>query len=83
MTINVLGATDENFAVMKGSEFAPKDGEGIIDIKVVAIKPSTMKDGDPQKLVDESPGVLVCGQLNDIKSQITTWFDEIIKEYNE
>lgn len=82
MTVNVLEATDENFAVMKGNEFIPKDGEGMVYIKVVAIKPSTMKDGDPKGLVGDAKGVLVCGQMSAIKEQLSVWFQEIAEKYN-
>lgn len=81
MAVNVLEASEENFAVMKGREFEPREGEAIVYIKVVAIKPATMKDGDPKALVDGAQGVLLCGQMVDIQSQINQWLVETCAEY--
>jgi len=83
MTVNVLEASDKNFALMKGKQFDPREGEAIVYIKVVAIKPATMKDGDPKGLVESSRGVLVCGQIVDIKAQINTWLGETCEEYSK
>lgn len=81
MVVNVLEASDENFAFMKGRDFEPRQGEAIVYVKVVAIKPATMKDGDPKALVDGAMGVLVCGQMEDIQAQINVWMAETCEEY--
>ena len=81
MTVNVLEASDANFDLMKGQEFEPREGEAIVYIKVVAIKPATMKDGDPKALVNSAKGVLVCGQMVDIQTQINTWMKETCEDY--
>jgi len=83
MAINVLPANDENFAVMKGQEFVPQEGEGIVYIKLVAIKPATMKDGDPKGLVDGAQGVLVCGQMSEINAKLAEWFAQTAEEYTK
>ena len=51
-------------------------------LKLVMVKPSTMKDGDPKELIENAPGVILCGQLNDIQAQIGKWFKESAEEYN-
>jgi hypothetical protein len=47
------------------------------------IKPSTIEQGDPAKLVGEAPEVILFGQLTEIKDQIGVWFDERAAEYKE
>ncbi len=81
MAVNVLPANDETFALMKGQNFEPIEGEAFVYIKVVAIKPVTMKDGDPKGLVESSQGVLVCGQAVDIQAQLNEWLTETLQDY--
>ena len=79
--VHVVPASKETFEGMKGQKFVPHDGEGVVYIKLVMVKPETMEDGDPAEAVENAPGVLLCGQLNDIKAQIAEWFDQAAKEY--
>ena len=79
MSINILPS--ETLEQMKGQAFTPQPGEGIVYIKLVMIKPETMKDGDPTQMVSDAQGVVLCGQLSEIKSQMNTWFDETSEDY--
>lgn len=81
MSINILKGTKENLEVMKGQTFVPQPGEGVIYLKLVMIKPDTMKNGDPERMVDIAPGVILCGQLDEIRDQIQEWFNESASEY--
>jgi len=81
MTINIVSATPEILEKMKGQIFIPHEGEGVVYIKLVAITPETMCNGDPQKDIEDAPGVLLCGQMNEIKNQINEWFDQTMEAY--
>jgi len=83
MSINILPGGSETLDEIKGMEFVPQPGEGIVYLKLIMIKPGTMKDGDPAALVEETEGVVMCGQLAAIKKQIETWFNETAKEYDK
>jgi len=83
MSINILPGTPETLASMKGQKFAPHDGEGLVYIKLVMVKPDTMENGDPEELISDAPGVIVCGQLDEIGKQITTWFEDAARKYKE
>jgi len=67
---------------MKGQTFKPHEGEGVVYLKLVMIKPDTMQNGDPKELIKGSQGVILCGQLDDIQKQIGKWFKESAEEYN-
>jgi hypothetical protein len=82
MRITILPGTDETLDAMKGHQFEPHVGEGIIYLKLVMIKPETMEKGDPNKLIEDAEGVILCGQLESIKEQINEWFDETAEKYN-
>jgi len=79
MSINILPS--ETLEQMKGQAFTPQPGEGIVYIKLVMIKPVTMKEGDPTEVVDNAAGVVLCGQLSEVKAQLNTWFDETAEDY--
>lgn len=81
MSINILPATPETLALLKGQKCSLHDGEGLVYIKLVMVRPETMENGDPGKLIDEAPGVIVCGQLQSVKDQLNKWFDAATKEY--
>lgn len=83
MRISILPATSEIFAEMKGQKIVPHDGEGVVYIKLAMIKPDTIEHGDPEALVEETKGVILCGQMADIKAQIKRWFDESAKGYKK
>ncbi len=83
MNINILPGSDETLDSMKGQTFRPHKGEGIVYLKLVMIKPDTMQKGDPRKLIEESEGVILCGQLNAMQEQISRWFKESAEEYGK
>jgi hypothetical protein len=83
MSINILPGSSKTLDEIKGMEFVPHPGEGIVYLKLVMIKPETMKDGDPAMLVENTEGVVMCGQLAAIKKQIETWFNQTAKEYHK
>jgi hypothetical protein len=66
---------------MKGQDFVPHDGEGIVYLKMVYIKPSTMREGDPAQLVEDAKGILLCGNLNKVRVQVETWMRESAARY--
>lgn len=81
MNINVLQSTPETLALLKGKKCALHKGEGLVYIKLVMVRPDTMENGDPGKLIEDAPGVIVCGQLQGVKDQINEWFDKAAEEY--
>ena len=81
--INILPGTPETLDQMKGHEFIPQKGEGMVYLKLVMIKPETMKDGDPAQLVEDAEGVILCGRLDKIQTQIRAWFNEKAIEYRQ
>ena len=83
MSIQVLPATQETLASMKGQDFTPHAGEGIVAIKLTFLTPDTIKNGDPAAAVDNAQGVVVCGQLSAIKDQLSKWFDEAAAQYTQ
>ena len=83
MSINILPGTSKTLDEMKGMEFVPQPGEGIVYLKLIMIKPETVKDGDPATLVENTEGVVMCGQLAAIKKQIEVWFNVTAKDYNK
>jgi len=81
MSINILPGTPETLNQMKGQKFVPHSGEGIVFVKLMFIKPDTMEDGDPAKLIQDTEGVIMCGQLDEIQKQLDTWFTESKVKY--
>ena len=81
MSINIFEATAENLDVMKGNRFEPRDGEGVVYLKLVMLKPDTMENGDPAKTVEDAKGVILCGQLNEIQRKIQKWFADSAATY--
>ena len=79
--IHILPASEQTFQDMQGQTFVPHEGEGVVYLKLVMVKPETMADGDPAAVVENAQGVILCGQLNDIQEQIATWFKQSAKEY--
>lgn len=82
MSINILPGTKETLESMKGEAFVPHEGEGIVYLKLVMIKPDTIQE-DPQGLVEDAPAVILCGQLDEIGIQISKWFKESTEEYKK
>lgn len=78
--VNIIPATDEEFARMKGQSFVPHNGEGVVYIKVVALRPETIQSG-PKEAVDAAQGVVLAGKMDEIQAQINTWFQQIKDEY--
>jgi hypothetical protein len=83
MSINILPGTPDTLQKMKGQQFVPHDGEGVLYVKFVMVKPSTIENGDPEALINDAPGVILCGQLAEMKEQINKWFDEAAEEYSK
>jgi len=79
--MKILPGTQETLDGMKGMDFTPENGEGVVYLKLAFIKPDTMKDGDPSKLVDDAPGVVLCGDLSKIRAQLDKWFGESANQY--
>jgi hypothetical protein len=82
MSIHLIPATSENLEKIKGQKFVPHDGEGVVYVKLVMIKPDTMALGNPESLVEDADGVILCGDLQKIKAQIGEWLDQTIEEYD-
>lgn len=82
MSVNVLAGSQENLDLMKGKDFRPQEGEGLVYLKVVFLKPETMKNGDPAQVVNDAQGVILCGQLTAIQNQINEWFAQSQQEYS-
>ena len=83
MSINILPGTKETLDQMKGQEFVPHKGEGVVYIKLAFIKPDTINNGDPAKSIEDAPAVVLCGQLGEIRDQLNTWFAEASGKYAE
>lgn len=66
---------------MRGLKFVPNSGEGVVYIKLVALKPETIESGDPAATTTNAQGVVVCGNLTQIKEQFNQWLDALIQEY--
>lgn len=79
--MKTLPATDEVFAQMRGLQFVPRNGEGVVYIKLVALKPETIANGDPGATTKNAQGVVICGSLQEIKAQFNQWFDALVAEY--
>lgn len=82
MNITVLKGTKEALADMKGQAFVPLAGEGVVFLKLVFLKPETVESGDPAKTVEEAEGVILCGDLNEIREQVSKWFGESATQYS-
>lgn len=83
MSISILPGTQETFEKMKGQHFVPHNGEGVVFIKLAMLKPDTIENGDPAQAVDGTQGVILCGQLSEIRAQLNKWFDEAAAQYGE
>ena len=83
MNINSITETEDALASLKGQKFIPHDGEGLVYIKLVMLKPDTMENGDPNKAVEEAPSAILCGQMSEIKNQIVKWFSDAAKTENQ
>lgn len=83
MSVNTFAADVKTFSEMKGLDFVPNHGEGVVYIKVVGLKPETIKTGDPAKVCNDAQGVILAGSLQDIKNQINVFLDGMIEEYQK
>jgi len=83
MTISILPGTRQTLDSMKGQKFEPHAGEGVVFIQVTFIKPETMEHGDPAQTVEDAPGVVLCGQLSEIREQLNKWFDDSSAQYTK
>lgn len=83
MTLKILEASEANFNNMAGKDVVLQNGEGVLYIKVVLLKPETIKAGDIPGVVQNAPAVVMCGQLDKIQSQINEWLSQSIKEYSQ
>jgi len=81
--MKVFPASEQVFEEMSGVKFVPHDGEGVVFINLVALKPTTIEKGNPKTAIDASPGVILCGQLSDIRNQLNAWFDQLAENYKE
>lgn len=81
MSINILPGTPDVLEKMQGQKFVPHAGEGVVYLKLVFIKPETIENDNPAQVVENAPGVILCGQLDRMREQINEWFTESIKEY--
>jgi len=79
--MQIIPANDEFFESAQGADFTPHEGEGIIYVKFVMIRPATLKDGDPKDLIEKAQAVILCGRFEDMKEKIATFFDEAAKQY--
>lgn len=68
---------------MNGQKFVPHAGEGVVFVKLVLIKPETMEKGDLVKTVEDAEGVVLCGDLKEIRDQVSKWIDESATEYRK
>jgi len=76
MSIKILAGTKETLDAMKGHEFVPHNGEGVVYIKLAFVKPNTIQHGNPAEVVENASSVVLVGQLSEIRAQLNTWFDE-------
>lgn len=76
-------ASEQVLQEMSGVKFVPHDGEGVVFINLVALKPTTIANGNPKTAIDASQGVILCGRLDEIKAQLNTWFDQLAENYKE
>ena len=76
MSIKILPGTKETLDAMKGQEFTPEEGEGVVYIKLAFIKPDTIQNGDPAQVIENTSDVVLVGQLSEIRAQLNTWFGE-------
>lgn len=83
MSIKILPGTKETLDAMKGQEFTPEEGEGVVYMKLAFIKPDTIKNGDPGQVIDAAPPVVLCGQLSEIRDQFIAWFNESATKYKD
>ena len=79
--MKLLPAKQEIFEQMRGIKFIPGNNEGVLYVKFVLVRPTTMEEGRAQAVIEDAPGVLLCGDLNEIKTQLNEWFDQAAKEY--
>lgn len=79
--MDTLPATSEVFEKMRGLQFTPRAGEGVVYIKLVALKPETIASGDPAATTSNAQGVVCCGKLTEIKAQFNQWLDALIAQY--
>ena len=82
MTLNIFKASKETFDEMQGKDFIPNANEGVVYIKVVGLKPDTIKNKSPNDVINNAEGIVMAGDLTEIKGQINTWLDELITEYS-
>lgn len=76
MSMKILPGTRETLDAMKGHEFVPNEGEGVVYIKLAFIKPDTIQNGDPAQVIENASDVILVGQLSEIRAQLNTWFGE-------
>lgn len=81
--MKIFPASEQVFQEMSGVNFVPHEGEGVVFINLVALKPTTIANGNPKTAIDTSQGVILCGRLEEIKDQINTWFDQLAQNYKE
>jgi hypothetical protein len=80
--MKIYPANQETFNALKGQNFTPHAGEGLVYVKLVALKPSTLL-AEPQSVCENAEGVVTVGNLQEIKQQFNSWLDALIEEYSK
>lgn len=55
--------------------------EGVMVVKFVLLKQATLSNGEAQPKVDSAPSVILLGNLDEMKSELTKWLGEAITQY--
>jgi hypothetical protein len=77
-----IPANITNFAELQGKVFIPGENEGVLYVKFVALSPQTLQDNpDLAGLVENQPGFIFVGDLQDVKTKLVEYFDDMADAY--
>jgi hypothetical protein len=74
-------ATPDGFQTLKSLTLAP--GEGVMLAKFVLLTQPTLQSGNAASKVESAPSVLLIGNLDEMKAQLSAWLEEAIGAYQK
>lgn len=72
-------ATSDSIKLLK--ELQVGQDEGVMVVKFVLLKQATLSNDEAQSKIDSAPSIILLGNLDEMKSELTKWLGEAITQY--
>ena len=77
--IDTVKVTEQNLKLLKDLKL--QSNEGVMYVKFVLLTQPTLSADQSAQKIEEAPGILLTGDVNDLKASLTAWFDQAIENY--